>query len=90
MSRADNDTVLWALVCAAYHLERVVVDGPTDIENIRKLLGKHDPKTVSLYFLKAALTFDPPISLEAAQALYEHYGIEAVGLEKMYPAQKPQ
>jgi len=90
MSDQDRDIMLWALVCAAYHLEQVVSDGPSDLENIRELIGKYDPKTVSLYFLKAAIIFDPPRSLEAARALYEHYGVEAEGLDKMYPATKPQ
>ena len=90
MSKKDNDTMLWALVCSAYHLERVPENAQTDLENIRKLLGLYRPKTVSLYFLKAALTFDPPRSLQAAKALYDHYGIEPIGLERAWPAEKPQ
>jgi hypothetical protein len=90
VSKKDNDTILWALVCSAYHLERVPTDSQADLENIRKLLGFYRPKTVSLCFLKAALTFDPPRSLQAAKALYEHYGIEPIGLDRLYPAEKPQ
>jgi hypothetical protein len=89
VGKKDNDTLLWALVCSAYHLERVPDGAQLDLENIRRLLGMYRPKTVSLYFLKAALTFDPPQSLVAARALYQHYGVDPVGLEKVYPAEKP-
>ena len=57
---------------------------------MRAILSEFPPKAVSLYFLKAALAFNPPETLEQAQALYEHYGAPTEGLEKNYPVQKPQ
>ena len=87
---SDSETVLWALVVAAYHLEKLNPALPTELEAIRKLLSRYSPQTVSSYFLKAAITFEPPRSLQAAQSLYEHYGLDSVGLDKMYPATKPQ
>ena len=86
----EKDALLWALVCAAYHLERVTSKIPTELENIRKIIGGYPAQTVSSYFLAAAITFDPPLSLVAAQSLYEHYGVDTSGLHKFYPAQKTQ
>jgi len=86
---SDSETILWGLVCAAYHLERVTTKVTTELENIRNLLSRYPARTVSTYFLRATITFDPPRSLEAAQALYEHYGVDTKGLEKVYPASKP-
>ena len=90
-AKADHDAVFWALVVAVYHLEQLQ-DGRAqiDIDRMRAILSEFPPKAVSLYFLKAALAFNPPETLEQAVALYDHYGVEAVGLEKMYPDQKLQ
>ena len=89
--KADHDAVFWALVVAVYHLEQLQDEhAQTDIERMRTILAEYPPQTVSQYFLKAALAFDPPTTLEQAQALYEHYGVDTVGLDKMYPGQKPQ
>jgi hypothetical protein len=88
---SKSDTLLWALVVAVYHLERLPeTELRVDLDHMRSMLADFPPKTVSLYFLKAALAFNPPETLEQAHALYDHYGLEAVGLEKIYPAQKPQ
>ena len=83
------DTVLWALVVSAYHLEKVDPKLPTEIAEIRKLLSLYSAETVSTYFLKAEITFARPRTLASAQALYEHYGVDPTGLEKMYE-RKPQ
>lgn len=89
--KADHDAVFWALVVAVYHLEQLEdEDAQTDIDRMRAILATFPPQAVSRYFLKAALAFNPPETLEQAQALYEHYGIESEGLEKHYPEQKPQ
>jgi hypothetical protein len=89
--KADHDAVFWALVVAVYHLEQLDDENAkTDIDRMRAILSEFPPKAVSLCFLKAALAFNPPETLEQAQALYDHYGVEAVGLEKMYPEQRPQ
>jgi hypothetical protein len=90
MNKADNDVILWALICAAYHLQKLDADETDQLQEIRKLLSEYSPATVSLYFPRAAITFNPPESLDEAQALYEHYGVDASGLEKHYPAGKPQ
>ncbi len=90
-AKADHDAVFWALVVAVYHLEQLDDDGAkTDIDRMRAILSEFPAKAVSLHFLKAALAFNPPETLAQAQALYEHYGVEPVGLEKMYPEPKPQ
>jgi hypothetical protein len=90
-AKADHDAVFWALVVAVYHLEQLQDEqAQTDIERMRTILAEYPPKTVSLYFLRAALAFNPPTTLEQAQALYEHYGVEGVDLDKMYPEQKSQ
>jgi hypothetical protein len=89
--KADHDAVFWALVVAVYHLEQLEdEDAKTNIDRMRAILATFPPKIVSQYFLKAALAFNPPETLEQAQALYEYYGIENEGLEKHYPEQKPQ
>ena len=85
-----KDAVLWAFVCSAYHLERITSKIPTELESIRKLIGAYPAQTVSSYFLAAAITFDPPRSLEAAKSLYEHYGVDVDGLDKIYPPQRTQ
>lgn len=89
MSQATKDVILWALVCAAYHLERLDGNERHQLTEIRKLLSQYYPETVSLYFLRAAISFDPPETLEQARTLYEHYGVDAPDLEKMYPSRKP-
>ncbi|MBX9826032.1 MAG: hypothetical protein K2Y27_13680 [Xanthobacteraceae bacterium] len=89
--KEDRNTVLWALVVAVYQLERLNDESATgELANMRRLLADFSPEKISRSFLKAALAFDPPDTLEQARALYEHYGIEPEGLEKMYPARKPQ
>jgi hypothetical protein len=90
-NKADRDAILWALVVAVYHLEQLTDEKQrTNIDRMRKMLANFSPPTVSLYFLKAALAFNPPETLEQAKALYEHYGIETDVIEKHYPTQKPQ
>jgi hypothetical protein len=86
--KSGRRRVLWALVCAAYHLERLA-DETLQLTEIRRLLSVYSAATVSLCFLRAAIAFDPPDTLEEAKALYEHYGVEATGLENIYPSQKP-
>lgn len=89
--KIDRDAILWALVVAVYHLEQLSDEKQqTDISHMRRLLADFPSKTVSLYFLKAALAFNPPETLEQAKALYEYYGVEAHGLEYKYPESKPQ
>jgi len=89
--KADHDAVFWALVVAVYHLEQLQDEqAKTDIDRMRAILSEFPPKAVSMYFLKSALAFNPPETLEQAQALYDHYGVEGEELEKMYPERKPQ
>jgi len=66
MSDAPTNTVLWALVVAAYQLEKLNPKLPTELDDIRKMLSMYNAETVSTYFLKAAITFGKPIVLVRA------------------------
>jgi hypothetical protein len=86
----DRDTMLWALVCAVYLIEKAPPEGSSGVEKIRKQLDNYDPKKVAELFVEAGLLFSPPRTAEEAKALFDHYGVAHRGLEMLYPARKPQ